>query len=319
MTLRTQMCAVKRRKQPFYEASYHSRLPRFPDYLYCMSISAAFVTCHSLGRLLALHRNTNTSEGIMAPVLFRALKSAVNVPLASVGMRIARIDDHDWSDVANYIPFERTLEAAAAHGLSVGDYVDTVMNGVPGSSQNTIDAMTSIGVFDAQVRSVVEVGPGTGRYLEKTISIAKPDRYEIYETAGPWSRYLQDKYAVEHQPTDGYTMGATVDHSVDLAQSHKVFSTVPFLVTCCYFREFARVVRDGGWVVFDIVTERCLDVEAMETWAAAPGIRNGSYPAVFPREVAIAFFRNNGFKLVDSFVLPMPPGSTELLAFKRGA
>ncbi|MEQ1649753.1 MAG: methyltransferase domain-containing protein [Hyphomicrobiaceae bacterium] len=255
----------------------------------------------------------------MAPVLFRALKSAVNVPLASMGMRIERIDDHDWSDVANYIPFERTLEAATALGLSIGDYVDTVMNGVPGSSRQTIEKMAACGVFDAQVKTIVEVGPGTGRYLEKTVEIARPQLYEIYETAGAWSNYLTEKYAVVHQPTDGYSMGATADRSVDLAHAHKVFSTVPFLVTCSYFREFARVVRGGGWVVFDIVTERCLDAEAMETWVTAPGIRNGSYPAVFPRDVAISFFQSSGFELIDSFILPMPPGTTELLAFKRSA
>src|SRR3990172_11640533 len=43
----------------------------------------------------------------------------------------------------------------------------------------------------------------------------------------------------------------------------------------------------------------------------------GSYPAVMPREVALSFFRSQGFTLVDSFILQMPPGTTELLVFKR--
>jgi len=103
---------------------------------------------------------------------------------------------------------------------------------------------------------------------------------------------------------------------VDLVHAHKVFSSVPFMVTCCYWHEMVRVVGSGGWVAFDVVTERCLDNDAMRIWANS-GIRNGAYPAVIPRQVAVSFFESNGFVLVGSFIVPMRPGSTELLVFKR--
>ena len=83
----------------------------------------------------------------MATELFSRLKTTVNKSLAPVGITIKRIDDHDWSDVANFIPFKQTMEAAHKAGMSVGDYADSVMNGVPGSSQSTIDKMASLGVF----------------------------------------------------------------------------------------------------------------------------------------------------------------------------
>jgi len=51
----------------------------------------------------------------------------------------------------------------------------------------------------------------------------------------------------------------------------------------------ARVIRPGGWAAFDILTERCLEGDAMQIWARS-GIRNGSYPAVIPRETAVSFF-----------------------------
>ena len=54
----------------------------------------------------------------MAPVLLRALKFVVNKSLAPIGMRMTRIGDHDWSDVANFIPFERTMEASRTAGMS---------------------------------------------------------------------------------------------------------------------------------------------------------------------------------------------------------
>jgi SAM-dependent methyltransferase len=251
----------------------------------------------------------------MATIL-TGIKSIVNRSLAPLGVAINSLDRHDSSDVANFIPFEPTMAAARQAGLSVGDYVDTVMNRMPGSSQNTIDKMATLGMFSGHPDTIVEIGPGTGRYLEKTLKACRPSRYEIYETAGPWSTYLVEKYDVILQPTDGYSLGATPDASADLVHAHKVFSTVPFMVTCCYWQEIARVVRPGGWAAFDVVTERCLDVGSLQSWASS-GVRNGSYPAVMPREAALAFFERHSFALASSFVVPMPPGTTELLVFRR--
>ena len=203
-------------------------------------------------------------------MLLRTFKKIVKKAFALVGMKVVRTQpdsDHDWSDAANYIPFKRTMDAARAAALSVGDYVDSVMNKVPGSSQNTIDKMASLGVFSTPVNTVVEIGPGTGRYLEKTLKAARPLRYEIYETAGPWARYLVEEYDLVLQPTDGYSLSGTQDNCADLVHAHKVFSSVPFMVTCCYWQEMVRVIRPGGWAVFDVVTEHCLDVAALETWA----------------------------------------------------
>jgi hypothetical protein len=250
--------------------------------------------------------------------MLNTLKSAVNKPLALIGVKITRIDDHDWSDVANYIPFERTVEAARAAGVPVADYVDTVMSGVPGSTQRTIDMMASSGVFSQPFDTVVEIGPGTGRYLEKTLTATRPSHYEIYETAGPWADYLVEKYNVVLQQTDGYSLSRTADNSADMVHAHKVFSTVPFMVSCCYWHEMARVIKRGGWAVFDVITERCLTSDMMEAWSKS-GIRNGSFPAVMPRDVPVNFFTTNGFTLTASFQVPIPPGTAELLIFKRTA
>jgi hypothetical protein len=248
--------------------------------------------------------------------LRKLAKSMVNKCLAPIGIKIEKADSHDWSDTANFIPFTRTIEAAQNAGLSVADYVDDVMNGVPGSSQHTIDKMSSCGVFSAPMDLIVEIGPGTGRYLEKTIKIAQSSRYEIYETAGAWSDYLVEKYNVILRATDGYSLAGTADKSAAMVHAHKVFDTVPFMVTCCYWHEMARVIRPGGWAVFDVITENCLRGDAMRIWSKS-GIRNGSFPAIMPKEVAVNFFTAEGFTLAGSFIVPIPPGTTELLVFKR--
>jgi hypothetical protein len=252
----------------------------------------------------------------MASILLRTIKSTANTVLAPAGLRLARLDDHGWDDTANFIPFERTVADASAAQLSVGDYVDGVMNGVPGSSQATIDLMASAGVFSQGLDTIVEIGPGTGRYLEKTVKAAQPKRYEIYETAGPWRSYLISHYELVAQKTDGYSLAETPDASADLVHAHKVFSGVPFMVTCCYWHEMARVIRPGGWAVFDILTERCLEGDALTAWAKS-GIRNGAYPAVVPRALAVQFLASRGFELKASHMVPMSPGTTELMLFRR--
>ena len=254
-------------------------------------------------------------------MLLRVLKFAATRVLSPIGLRISRIQrdaEHDPNDFATFIPFQRTLAAARAANLSVGDYVDTVMNKVPGSSQKTIDLMASVGVFSEALGTIVEIGPGTGRYLEKTMKAGRPSRYEIYETAGPWASYLVAKYKTVLQQTDGYCLSGTPEGSADLVQAHKVFSGAPFMSTICYWREMVRVIRPGGWAVFDIVTESCLSAGTVRNWVDS-GIRNGSYPAAVPRRVAEDFFASSGFTLAGSFVVPMNPGTTELLVFKRSS
>lgn len=124
------------------------------------------------------------------------------------------------------------------------------------------------------------------------------------------------EYGVTTRHVDGYSLSETPDQYADLVQAHKVFSSVPFMVTCCYFHEMARVIRPGGWAVFDIMTERCLSGDAMKTWSTS-GVRNGAFPAAMPRAIAEELFTDHGFRLVFSKVLPMPPGHTELMCFQR--
>lgn len=248
--------------------------------------------------------------------LLGTLKTTVNKSMAPIGIKIVRTDGHDWSDTANFIPFQGTIDSAQAAGLSVADYVDNVMNGVPGSSQATIDKLASTGMFAQPMQTVVEIGPGTGRYLAKAMKAANPQRYEIYETARPWAAYLAREYNVVLQPTDGYAMAATPDRSADLVHAHKVFSGVPFTVSISYFAEMARVIRPGGFAAFDVMTERCLEGSQIETWVKSNS-RNGAYPAVMPRDLVTNFFSDRGFALVQSFIVPMPPGTTELIVFQR--
>jgi len=202
-------------------------------------------------------------------------KEAMNWVIGPLGVEVVRKDRHDWSDTSNFIPIEDTLAGARRAGLSVGDYIDTVLNNIPGATQDTIDAMKRLGVFAAPVATVLEIGPGSGRYLEKTIAACSPGRYEIYETSLPWAAFLAREYRVIQQPTDGSALASTPDASCDLVHAHKVFSSIPFMPTVKYWGEMARVARGSAHIVFDIMTEACLDPATIRKWAAS-GIDNGA-------------------------------------------
>jgi Methyltransferase domain len=251
------------------------------------------------------HRLVNRNRRIIAEVRRR-------------GAALVKTPAHDWSNVADFIPFDTTMKAAKDAGLSVGDYIDTVMSKTPGVTRLTIDNLVSIGVYSGAVNWVVEIGPGSGRYVEKTLSVCSPSKYEIYETATKWGSYVAEKFEVLLQPTDGHSLKATPSDSADVVQAFKVFTTIPFSKTSQYWLEMIRVTRQGGWVVFDAVTEPCLDTKSVELWANA-GIDNGSHPALLPRSVALNYFKERGFSCLGSFVVPMSPGTCATFAFRKGS
>ena len=241
-------------------------------------------------------------------------KRALNWAAAPLGVKI--VSTHDWSNTRNFIPFEITIKAAQGAGLSIGDYIDSVINNIPGATQATIDGMSRLGVFSGQIAKVVEIGPGSGRYLEKTIEACSPSLYEIYETAGPWASYIVSKFNVALQPTDGKTLRSTPEGSADLVHAHKVFNSIPFVETYSYWTEMARVARSGAHVVFDIMTEDCLDSSTLEKWVAEE-TGNGVYPAIMPRSLAIECFESRGFALVGTYIVPLGPGRSETFVFRK--
>ncbi|MFD8076865.1 methyltransferase domain-containing protein [Streptomyces sp. NPDC059718] len=247
-----------------------------------------------------------------------ALKSGVKRLLGRAGLDVVR-STNNLGGVDDFLPFEPTMQAARAAGLSVGDYIDEVMNGTPGATQSTVDELRALGVFAANPDTVLEIGPGSGRYLEKTLKACSPGRYEIYETATPWADYLVDTFRVVAQPTAESSLAPTPDDSVDLVLAHKVFNTVTFLCASRYFFEMARVTRPDGRIVFDVMTETCLDPATVRTWATKGGAGHDSYPAAMPRRMCVDLFTTLGCSLEASFLAPMGIASTEVLVFGKAA
>jgi SAM-dependent methyltransferase len=249
--------------------------------------------------------------------MFKKLRSfvrrSINSLISIAGLELVRRGSN--REIKEFLPFQETLAEARKTGLEVGDYVDMKYN-KPGATQKAIDQMAALGVFRGKIERICEIGPGSGRYLEKTLKACSPTHYEIYETASDWAKYLVQEYKVIFLPTDGMSLSHTPSRSIDLIQAHKVFVATPFLTTCRYFAEIVRVVRDGGKVIFDIVTEDCMDDDTLKKWIVS-GIQTVSYPCLMPKQYAVDFFCKRGFSLDGSFFIPMKPGKTECFVFTK--
>ena len=220
--------------------------------------------------------------------------------------------------LTEFLAFKETFESAKAAGLSAGDYIDSKQFSGPRSpTDQTIDGMAALGVFDDRPQRICEIGPGSGRYLERTIAKCQPRYYEIYETAAEWRDWLVARHGVIARKCDGRTLAATESASIALIQSHKLFPALPFLNTVSYFQEMARVVQDGGWVVFDVMTESCFSPHHMKAWLDANPWHWPWSPHLLTKDFTLKFFTDHGIDFIDSFPVPLYPAITECMVFRK--
>lgn len=219
---------------------------------------------------------------------------------------------------SEFIAFEETHKAARAAGLSVGEFLERRhLVGDNTALDQSIDGLAKLGVYDGKIDRVCELGPGSGRYLARTMARCKPSHYEIYETSREWRTWLVEKYGVTARISDWRTLSETETASVDLVQAHKVFPGLPLLTTLSYFREMARVVRNGGWVVFDVMTEKCFDPANLQAWFDADPWEWDWSPRMCALQYVVDMFTGFGIVAIGGFLAPLYPGVTECLVFRR--
>ena len=245
----------------------------------------------------------------------RSVQDGVNRVLRPIGVQVVRGYSTDPT-VTAMMPARRTSAQAREAGLTVGDYLERGVD--PGTTARTLEAMFRLGELGDPVDRICEIGPGAGRYTIPVMDALRPDVCEVYETAPDWRRYLSElRPSLLAQPADGITLQATGSASVGLVHAHKLFGFVPFATTLCYLTEMARVVRPGGVVVFDIISEDCLDDDATHAWLSRP--REAANLSVIPRSFVVELLTGRGLELSGSELVPLGRdlARTELLAFRR--
>jgi phospholipid N-methyltransferase len=242
--------------------------------------------------------------------LRRHVINLVNSILAANGVELRRLPR--TSPGTLHIPAAKTVSAAKDAGLSVCDYVECLWN-EKGTVAYTIEQMRGVGCFK-DCKDVCEIGPGTARYLEKTLEETHCSRYEFYELAEDWASWIESTYGsrVVRQPTDGYTLANTVDRSCDLITSHGVFTYIPMLHVLEYIKECARVTRNGGYVVFDCFTEQEFTTTILDKWFSDLA----RYPVIIPRFVLMNYCERLGLSFVSEFNVKFGPGISRYFIFR---
>jgi ubiquinone/menaquinone biosynthesis C-methylase UbiE len=211
----------------------------------------------------------------------------------------------------SYMSAEETITSAEREGLSVCDYVEKLWD-QQGCTQMVIDQMSSCGAFAATNLHVLEIGTGTGRYIEKVLQKCNPTKYESYETLPDWVDWIKSKYptVISHK-ADGETLWQTPDKSVNLIHSHGVFVYIPFIVAYGYFKEIWRVTADNAIVVFDVYSEDCLDEEMVDKWLRS----NYRFPCFLSKSYVVSNFSKHGFRLLKTFKNKHAEAQSEYLVF----
>jgi hypothetical protein len=60
--------------------------------------------------------------------------------------------------------------------IGVGEYVEQLW-GIEGDADRKLARLGELGVFDPPPRRIVEIGPGTGRYMERILARSRPESY----------------------------------------------------------------------------------------------------------------------------------------------
>ena len=212
-----------------------------------------------------------------------------------------------------FLDFRRTELAARRAGKPIGDYLEE-MWGCKGQADRISRWMQDIGCYD-NCSTVLEIGPGSGRFLHPTLERAKPIRYEIYETAHRWAGWLasSNQPQVISRPASGRSLDATSSGSCDLVHAHGVFVYLPPLTCFEYFGEMIRVVSPAGHVVFDFFPSEDFDEGTVFKWLAG----KDRFAIVLPRRHVTDFFLTRGFDLIGTCDRFVAAGRAVYLAFRN--
>lgn len=217
------------------------------------------------------------------------LKNFLKFLLNKLGIEVTR------KRKSAYIDAKNTIRNAKRLNKTICEYVEELW-GIQGNTDMIIKRLEKIGVLK-HCSDVLEIGPGTGRYLERILKIVKPDRYHIYEIDKDWRDWLSRTYGVISYPADGHSLSFTKDNQVGLVFAAGVFVYLNFLNSFEYFLEMIRVCKNGGYIVFDIDSDKEWDDKVIEIWLRT----KERYPVILPEYRVVEFFEKRSCKLIDRF------------------
>ncbi len=219
-----------------------------------------------------------------------------------------------------YIDAEETIKGAKSQGITVNEYVERMWSSAgftdanKGHADTVIRELSEAGALQLS-SEVCEIGPGTGRYLERVLSQVKPSRYHIYETDKQWAKYLERQYAptVINHPANGTDLSYTATNSCGVVCAFGLFVYLTVLHSFNYFEEIIRVCEPDGHIFFDCLTAESWDLPVLQKWIDC----KQTYPVVLPEKLIADFFAERGCKQIHTFIAPHGCNISKYMVFKR--
>jgi SAM-dependent methyltransferase len=117
----------------------------------------------------------------------------------------------------------------------------------------TLDAILPPDIIAEPVTAICEVGGAWGSTMKYLIDRFRPEKYFNFEIDGGYAEWTARTFGSITMPTDGETLAGIDDSSIDIVACEDVLPWVPPLKAFSYFSEFARVVRPGGIIFFNVL------------------------------------------------------------------
>ncbi len=203
-----------------------------------------------------------------------------------------------------YLSAREVVPAAQRSGLSLAEYLEREDIGGVGRRRDTIiSQLQALGALPP-VDRLVEIGPGTGMFLERALALCQPRQVELYETAQDWRAYLQQTYrhpayTLQAHAADGHSLHASASASADAIYAHGVMVYLPLLTTYAYLAECLRVLRPGGLLVFDVFLDTQFDWPQIQRWQQQSPQYH--FPVVLSRATLQAFFSQAQLQVLGEF------------------
>ena len=197
-----------------------------------------------------------------------------------------------------YYNFKKLKENADSKSMSVCEFLQEQAN-TCGCFESVISKIKSFVPKDTLGDlNALEIGGGTGCFIEETIKQFKIKNYESYEVHTEWSEYITQRYNLIQRKCNGYNLNGTADNSIKLLLSHGVFVYLPFRVTLSYFHEIIRVSDRKAVVVFDYYSFEDMLTDKQESYFK----NNPNTYQVFLDDLFVKnFFSNHNYRILGEF------------------
>jgi SAM-dependent methyltransferase len=204
-----------------------------------------------------------------------------------------------------YLPAHDIVKKARRNNLSLCVYLEENNIGGVGKRRDLIiKALQQY--LPSSLTNVLEIGPGTGMYLEKILEFYSPTTYEVYETSLEWVRYLNQVYSgrtvLKCHNADGSSLKGTPSESIDAVFCNSVFVYLPLITTFGYLEEMARVAKPGGWIIFDCFITHNFGVDIIKQWQRNP--HHWTFPVVISEDLIKELVSEYGLICVGRFDTP---------------